>query len=208
MTHLTDSQLNEYLDRALGRSERQAVEAHMAGCGECRARLAELQRLFASLENLPERKLQSDLSAGILERLFQDAPSPRPAPRLWTPAFAAQLGLVLGAWIWFCMQAAKWAVPFLTASRFLRIAIPPFRLPIPNLSAVLTISKSLITTPPFPSFSLAFPAFTPPVFNPASITVPALPLPTAGLAGIAVCVLALGLVGNSILLRRPPEVEQ
>ncbi len=208
MTHLTDSELNEYLDHVLGPSERQALERHLTRCDECRARLSELQHLFTSLEDLPETKLQGDLSAAVLKRLFPNAASPRPSHRLWTPVFAAQLGLVLGAWIWLCMQAAKWALPLFTASRFPQIAIPPFRLPGLDLSSIFTVPYSLFTALHFPSFILAPPAFTPPAFNYPSFTLPALPFPTAGLAGIAIGALVLGLLGNVLLLRRSPEVEK
>ena len=59
--HLTDDQLNEYLDRET--SEREQIESHLAVCKECAARLTALQALFAELDSLPEMELTQDLAA-------------------------------------------------------------------------------------------------------------------------------------------------
>ncbi len=51
--HLTDEQLNEYLDNE-STDERAQIESHLSSCDECAARLSTLQNLFAELESLPE----------------------------------------------------------------------------------------------------------------------------------------------------------
>ena len=50
--HLTDDQLNEYLDEVT--TERTHIEAHLSSCDECAARLSTLQNLFTELDSLPE----------------------------------------------------------------------------------------------------------------------------------------------------------
>lgn len=47
-------QLSAYLDGALAAAERASVEAHLASCGRCRARLAELREVSRLLAALPE----------------------------------------------------------------------------------------------------------------------------------------------------------
>lgn len=47
-------QLSAYLDGALAAAERASVEAHLASCGHCRARLAELREVSRLLASLPE----------------------------------------------------------------------------------------------------------------------------------------------------------
>ncbi|MGQ0603669.1 MAG: anti-sigma factor family protein [Anaerolineales bacterium] len=79
MKHLTDELLNEYLDQALPADGRSQVEAHLAGCAECVARLDSLRSLFATLEALPTVPLARDLSAGVLARLPQPEPMLQPA---------------------------------------------------------------------------------------------------------------------------------
>ena len=59
--HLTEVQLNEYLDEAS--TERAQIESHLSSCGECAARLTTLQNLFAEIESLPELALTRSLAA-------------------------------------------------------------------------------------------------------------------------------------------------
>lgn len=47
-------QLSAYLDGALGPADRAAVEAHLGGCPDCRARHAELRATSALLRALPD----------------------------------------------------------------------------------------------------------------------------------------------------------
>ncbi len=56
--HLTDDQLNEYLDEAT--TERAQIEAHLSSCDECAARLSTLQNVFTELDSLPELELTRD----------------------------------------------------------------------------------------------------------------------------------------------------
>lgn len=59
--HLTDDQLNEYLDHET--AERAQIETHLASCADCAARLTALQTLFAELDSLPEVELTRSLAA-------------------------------------------------------------------------------------------------------------------------------------------------
>ena len=59
--HLTDDQLNEYLDNEA--ADRVQIEAHLSSCDECAVRLSTLQNLFAEMESLPELTLTRDLAA-------------------------------------------------------------------------------------------------------------------------------------------------
>ena len=66
MFHLTEEQLNLYMDDKLSTSERTAVEAHLAGCDACRAELASLQALFTALDALQPAALAADLTPVVL----------------------------------------------------------------------------------------------------------------------------------------------
>lgn len=59
--HLTDDQLNEYLDNEI--AERVQVESHLASCADCAARLTALRTLFAELDSLPELELTHSLAS-------------------------------------------------------------------------------------------------------------------------------------------------
>jgi hypothetical protein len=75
--------LSEYLDRALDVDTRARVGAHLNGCAECTALLADLDRLRSSARSLgpitPPAHLWLEIAGRI--RLEQDAPvqAPRPA---------------------------------------------------------------------------------------------------------------------------------
>jgi len=66
VSHLTEEQLNLYLDDELSTVERAAVEAHLAGCDACRAELASLQALFTALDVLQPEALAADLTPIVL----------------------------------------------------------------------------------------------------------------------------------------------
>jgi hypothetical protein len=59
--HLTDEQLNEYLDNET--TERAQIESHLASCADCAARFTALRSLFAELDSLPELELSINLAA-------------------------------------------------------------------------------------------------------------------------------------------------
>jgi anti-sigma factor RsiW len=57
--------LSDYLDDELSVSERAALEAHLAGCRECAATLAELRQVVAAAATLPDRPPERDLWPAI-----------------------------------------------------------------------------------------------------------------------------------------------
>lgn len=99
--HLTDEQLNEYLDEAT--TERVQIEAHLSSCDECAARLSTLQNLFTELDSLPELELTRDLAAPFTLR-----PSlPAQLPKFLTLTAFLQAAVALAALII--------AIPFVSA---------------------------------------------------------------------------------------------
>ena len=107
--HLTNEQLNEYLDNAS--TERAFIETHLDSCGECLARLSNLQALFAHLDSLPEATLSRDIAARFRPR----------------PSLASQLPrwLTLTA----SLQAASALVALIVAIPFFSIMLPKVELP-------------------------------------------------------------------------------
>jgi anti-sigma factor RsiW len=67
MAHLTEEQLNLYLDKELSPGERAAVEAHLAGCEACRIELVSMQTLFTALDTLQLETLVADLAPLVLD---------------------------------------------------------------------------------------------------------------------------------------------
>ena len=73
--HISDVQLNEYLDEAT--NERAQIESHLSSCDECAARLSTLQHLFAEIESLPELALTKSLTAPFMRTVSLPAQLPR-----------------------------------------------------------------------------------------------------------------------------------
>jgi hypothetical protein len=101
-THVTEEQLLQYQFKLVEGLEAQAVEAHLAGCAECRGRLADLERKFKALELMrDEVPAPAELIAKVVRQVTQPAPMRMVAPwyrALWAVAAAAAL-VVIGLMI-------------------------------------------------------------------------------------------------------------
>lgn len=98
MNHLTDEQLSAHLDTALPERERASADAHLAGCDACRARLADLSALDASLGRAlthdPGDAYFADFADRVAARIAADSP--------WSPAGAgsAKATRPRSVWAW------------------------------------------------------------------------------------------------------------
>lgn len=93
--------LESYFDGELDRAAVDEIEAHLSSCAPCRAELAALEQLRATLRSVPRQLAPAELrqrlaQAGDLPRLES---APRGALRggWWAMAASLMLGLVLGA---------------------------------------------------------------------------------------------------------------
>ncbi len=91
MEHLTETQLNEYLDGLMEAPIQAAVDAHLADCADCRERLASFQTVFQALDALPEEIPARDLTPSIIHALPR-----RNSLRIWQWVFAMQAGVCIG----------------------------------------------------------------------------------------------------------------
>ncbi|HJR79515.1 MAG TPA: hypothetical protein VJ821_05535 [Anaerolineales bacterium] len=73
--HLTDVQLNEYLDNEI--PDRAQLELHLSSCADCAARFSALQALFHEIESLPDVALSKSLAASITRRVGGPVSLPR-----------------------------------------------------------------------------------------------------------------------------------
>ncbi|MBW8783857.1 MAG: zf-HC2 domain-containing protein [Novosphingobium sp.] len=90
-----------YVNGTLAPLERAEIDAHLARCAECRAKLAEETALAGEVANLP---LEVDRSWAAMQRRLDEREEPRPAYRLvrmpfgWaiaSPLIAASLAAVI-----------------------------------------------------------------------------------------------------------------
>jgi len=103
------NRLSEYLDGELDSTERAAIEAHLATCGQCYAALADLRQVVARAKALTDSEPTTNLWPDIRARL---TPGRRPgvnAPRRFSltvgQLLAASIALVLlsGGGVWMAL---------------------------------------------------------------------------------------------------------
>jgi len=102
LSHLDDEVLNEYLDGALPAGQEKGVEAHLAICPDCSARLVEMQQLFVALADLPDKPAPHDLVPEVLDRLdivYRSEPS-HPFSRRWGALFCAEALIGIACMMW------------------------------------------------------------------------------------------------------------
>jgi hypothetical protein len=174
MNHLSEEQLNEYLDNES--AEQVQIESHLSSCSECAARLASLQALFSELDSLSEQTLSRDLASSVVQRVSRSGVLPK-----W-------LTLTL------VVQAALALVSLLAATpliiEFINQTLPAFRGPsIPQIWIQLQ-AQWIQWLNTFSAFQMPpLPAITTPQFS--SVVM---------LSALA-CVSVFWLVGNGLLLR-------
>lgn len=143
MTHLTEETLNEYLDNALAPAIRADVDAHLAGCADCRSAFESMRSLFAEIESLPGMALERDLTSTVvaqIEAMSVKVSVPRP---LGWALFAQGLAAVV-------ILAALWPLVNFSALQLPIVSLTwPTLPPLPDFSGLLTLpSFSLQLDPP------------------------------------------------------------
>lgn len=100
--HPDESEINDYVDGVLDASSCALVDAHLMGCGLCRAEVEALRSLVARIDALPHQIApERDLRKGIAERLIEVPPTVRVQPprrvRWYVPLTAAAMLVVVTA---------------------------------------------------------------------------------------------------------------
>ena len=179
--HLTDGQLNEYLDNES--SERVQIESHLAECAECAARLTALQALFNEIESLPEVELTRSIAASFT----------RPSSLLAQPPRWLRLTATLQAVL--ALIAIFFAVPI--TSRYLTQVLRVVS--VPSLSDVLIETQMY-----FVMWLQVIQSFRLPAIPTGTFTLPEELSPTT-LSVSLLCIFLIWLIGNWWLLRERPN---
>lgn len=90
MTHLSDDELQAYLDGAMPQVAVARVDAHLVACASCRSRLSAFQRLFSAVDAVPEIEAPRDFAGPVLAAI-----SRRP-PLSWAFRWALAAQVALG----------------------------------------------------------------------------------------------------------------
>jgi len=129
------NRLSEYIDGELDNTERAALEAHLATCGQCYATLSELRQVVARAKALEDTPPAKDLWLGIRAGIAQGSEPRRHAPGIARRRFsfsvpqllAASIALVLlssgSAWLALRQRPTNTAEPVtVTQPRNTRLA--------------------------------------------------------------------------------------
>jgi hypothetical protein len=210
MNHLSDSQLNEYLDHALPVEAHSIVDAHLVSCDSCRARLDELVLVFNHLADLPEVRISHDLTPGILSRL------PLIRNRVWAPFFAAQVGAALGIIFWLSTKVVNLIkIPGISNFIFPEISLTSTNPLLTSVKAVSftlnflsTINKFQFTST-IPLKSLRYYFTLPNIpFHLDQLFIGQVPLSNSLLTIITLTALLICLFVNAIFLRSPVKANK
>ncbi len=184
--HLDDTRLNEYLDGRLEVAAGQRVRQHLRVCATCRGRLAEIRRLTLALRELPEAALSRDLSAPVLARL-----RPSAARRLlnWLTLLEA-LGTT-GLVTFFWPRVAEFLAPVASGPTLaaLTLWVESGRAWLDGLLSQLSLTVA--------DLAAAIDAWSRSPSPGTGLTMPFV-------AALGVAALALGVLGNGVLLRALP----
>src|SRR6476620_4423823 len=98
--HLSEDELNRYLDGDLDSAERARADAHLSHCVDCRSSLADVQMLASLLRDLPQVDVPRSLQLGpefaqpasLWDRLAALLLPMLPAMRATTVALVLMLG--------------------------------------------------------------------------------------------------------------------
>jgi len=169
--HVTDVQLNEYLDHES--AEREQIETHISSCADCAARLTALQALFAEIESLPELPLTHDLTARFT-----------PTPSLPVPQLPRWLTLTATLQVALALLTVIITAPFIT-ELLPAVQTPSFADVLIQIQSQWLTWLDLLSTFQLPTLPQL------PVIEISNLMI------TLTLAGISM----LWLIGNGLLLR-------
>lgn len=114
--HLTDEQLNEYLDNEI--VDRAQAELHLSSCDGCTARLTALKALFDEIESLSELVLSRDIAAPIMHRVGGSVSVPV-VPRSLRLTVTLQAALAVIAIIFAAPFVMQFVSPYLSGIQML-----------------------------------------------------------------------------------------
>jgi hypothetical protein len=104
MTCPYDAQIDDYIDGTLGRDDAAAFDAHLPGCEQCAAAVADLRAIRTTARVLERHAVPPQVWTRIAEAIA--AEPPRRTASAWLPArgwqlaIAASIMIVLGAGAW------------------------------------------------------------------------------------------------------------
>ena len=172
--HLTEEELNEYLDN--GVQDRARVELHLSLCEECTARVTALKALFNEIESLPELTLSRNFAVPFTR--LSDLPAAVPRSLRLTVTVQAAIALIA------IIMAAPFVMEFVSPY-LLTIQTPSFADVFVQLQSQWSVWLDILSQ----------------INMPILPEIPVIELSSLVITFTLVVVSMLWLVGNGLLLR-------
>lgn len=136
-THLSEQQIQDYLDNNINHSKKQTIEEHLAECPSCRAEIKHYKKLYSILGNDIESCLSTKFNFNVLNRLKN---IPIKKPKTWIYYLLGLFGffIILGTSLYF-----RDLKPFYYVYAQFKILINAYILPYVELFQNLSSSKSM-----------------------------------------------------------------
>jgi transposase len=181
--HLSQEAVYELLDGTLGPEARSEAELHLRTCPECTHHLRRAQRLFGQLKQAPQPRMARDLSPNVVAAI-QARHAARASLR-WTLATEAVAAIIALAFLG--PRLGHWLEVLRAGSGYVQMRQHGLEL----------VGQVASWFSPFLDLGPSFPAR----LDLIRIPIPDLGGPMEGWVGLAIAAIALGLVGNALLLR-------
>ena len=133
MDHLSENDLNEYIDEVLLDAARKKVETHLEACRQCQERLAGLEKVGRLLASLPQVQPVPDLQAAVRGAIVVH---PQRLGFGWKVVLAVQGGVLLAVGLLSARSLVGWA-PLLGAWEVLAGQCLALQVQLPRLTLSL-----------------------------------------------------------------------
>jgi anti-sigma factor RsiW len=181
--HLSEEAVYDFVDRRLSPVARIEAERHLRSCPECARQLRCAELLFVRLETADRPRLDRDLAPGVVANLQAARTSSR---RLRWVLAAQAIGAAVTL-VALGVSLERWVNALLIDPAYVTLRQYGLRL----------FAEASAWLAPFLEFIPSFPAR----LAPMRVALPHLDGSVQAWMGLAVAALALGLLGNALLLR-------
>lgn len=181
--HLSEEAVYDFVDRRLSPAARIEAERHLRACPDCTRLLWRAELLLTRLELIDPPQLDRDLAPGVVANL-QTARTSSVRFRL---VLAAQAVAATMAFAALSLRVESWFDALLTHPAYVALRQHGLQL----------VAEATGWITPFLNFIPSYPSR----LASMRVTLPHLDGPVQGWVGLAAAALALGLVGNALLLR-------
>ena len=108
MSHISDADLQAYLDDEVVEAQRGSISDHLADCATCRVRLERFEKLYSRIESIQDGSIGIDLAPAVIARLSPRRPISRRGRWLLAAELALGVATMAAALGWINPSPPPW----------------------------------------------------------------------------------------------------